>query len=566
MAGEFHKIPRKLYAKPETRKESREQKYWKAFQFPTVIKEFSAINHIEYSPVQPYNCLVTSSAKVQIFDYENTIKRNSNRTKENVYGARYRHDGKLMVTGGESGLVQVLDVNSRSILRNLRGHTKPSHVCSFSKEPTKIFSASDDKYVKHWDLPTGAELLTNKIHKDYIRCGCINPTNNDLFITGSYDHKVKVWDTRSNTVVMDMDHGAPIEAILMHQNGSLCLSAGSNYIKVWDVLSGSSTLYQQFSNHQKTITTMCFDGDCKRLLSGGLDRYVKIYDVADYSLVASINYPSPVLAMDLAADGNHLAVGMSDGAISFRHRSKEETKENTNSRKRNFPVQQGSFRYRVRNQDARPDKEDVIIRNKFAPSLTKADRYLRQFRYREALDTTLANTGTFPSAAISLLIELSRRDALDTALGNRDAEGLVDIMKFLTRNITIPRYAPILIPIADLIIEKYSVMVGASKVYDSSLKQLSKRIKEALHPHDDMMKLLGAMDQMFSMMTPPPPTVEKTSLPFNGMNEDDHLLNDSIEVSDDNSKDSDQEVDFFVKHTNGVTKGKNGKSTSILIN
>lgn len=109
-------------------------------------------------------------------------------------------------------------------------------------------------------------------------------------------------------------------------------------------------------------------------------------------------------------------------------------------------------------------------------------------------------------------------------------------------------------------------MVGESKVFDSSLKQLSKRIKEALQPHDDMMKLLGAMDQMFSMMTPPP-TVETTTtiLPFNGMSEDDNVLNDSIEVSDDNSKDSD-EVDFFVKHTNGVIKGKNGKSTSILIN
>ena len=29
----------------------------------------------------------------------------------------------------------------------------------------------------------------------------------------------------------------------------------------------------KFSNHQKTVTTLCFDGDETRLLSGSLDRY-----------------------------------------------------------------------------------------------------------------------------------------------------------------------------------------------------------------------------------------------------------------------------------------------------
>lgn len=49
--------------------------------------------------------------QIQIFDIENNIKRTSSRSKENVYGARFRGDGKLMVTGGDSGLVQVSDVN-----------------------------------------------------------------------------------------------------------------------------------------------------------------------------------------------------------------------------------------------------------------------------------------------------------------------------------------------------------------------------------------------------------------------------------------------------------------------
>lgn len=42
-------------------------------------------------------------------------------------------------------------------------------------------------------------------------------------------------------------------------------------IKVWDILAGGRLL-AGFSNHQKTITSLCFDGSYGRLLSAGLDR------------------------------------------------------------------------------------------------------------------------------------------------------------------------------------------------------------------------------------------------------------------------------------------------------
>ena len=44
-------------------------------------------------------------------------------------------------------------------------------------------------------------------------------------------------------------------------------------VKVWDVLAGGR-LVTAFSNHHKTVTSLCFASDYKRLLSGGLDRYV----------------------------------------------------------------------------------------------------------------------------------------------------------------------------------------------------------------------------------------------------------------------------------------------------
>ena len=44
-------------------------------------------------------------------------------------------------------------------------------------------------------------------------------------------------------------------------------------------------------------------------------------------------------------------------------------------------------------------------------------------------------------------------------------------------------------------------MVGKSKEFDASLRHLSWRIAQDLQPYNDMMKFLGAMDQVFCMMT-----------------------------------------------------------------
>ena len=55
-------------------------------------------------------------------------------------------------------------------------------------------------------------------------------------------------------------------------------------VKIWDILAGGR-LVATFSNHQKTITSLCFDGQCSRLLSASLDRYWYIVVVMFYYAV-----------------------------------------------------------------------------------------------------------------------------------------------------------------------------------------------------------------------------------------------------------------------------------------
>lgn len=107
-------------------------------------------------------------------------------------------------------------------------------------------------------------------------------------------------------------HGKPVDAVLVGEQGTMAVSAGGPIMRVWDLLGASTsrsgaldggfdveggaaahggedveedtgTQYclKALSNHQKAITTLCWgeseQGE-KRVLSGGLDGLVKVYD------------------------------------------------------------------------------------------------------------------------------------------------------------------------------------------------------------------------------------------------------------------------------------------------
>lgn len=113
-----------------------------------------------------------------------------------------------------------------------------------------------------------------------------------------------------------MSHGSnlPVEDILMFPGAgsNVALSAGGPILRVWDLamvssgateedgtssFSGKGKCVRALSNHQKTISCMSFDGERRRVLTGGLDMMVKVYDVEDWKVVHTMRYPAPILSL-----------------------------------------------------------------------------------------------------------------------------------------------------------------------------------------------------------------------------------------------------------------------------
>jgi len=246
-----------------------EAKFWKSFKFPILVGHPGAITAIDFNPVSPHSFAVTSSGQVEIFDpHTNEVASTFTKFKSKAYSARYRNDGKAIVAGTTEGLVRVFDTKTRSVLRDFHGHRGATRVTRFSRDNLTVMSGSDDMTLRAWDLMTAQQLSSMTGHKDYIRAGCIHPSTPDIWASGSYDHTVKLWDMRSNTETTTLNHGAPVEDLLIFPSGGILVSAGGENVKIWDLF--KNTLLTTLDGHQKTVTSLYVDNNRSTLFSASL--------------------------------------------------------------------------------------------------------------------------------------------------------------------------------------------------------------------------------------------------------------------------------------------------------
>ncbi|XP_053549043.1 U3 small nucleolar RNA-associated protein 15 homolog [Bombina bombina] len=477
--------------------------YWKHYKTPVQIKEFGAVTKIDFSPVQPCNYAVTSSTRIHIYgQYSQEPIKTFSRFKDTAYCGTYRNDGKLVVAGCEDSVVQLFDVGGKASLRQFHGHSKAVHFVDFTGDKYRIVSGADDYASTVWDIPNSTEIVSYKEHTDYVRCGCTSKLNDNIFVTGSYDHTIKVFDARTEHSVMNMEHEHPVESVLLFPSEGLLASAGGRFVKIWDMLKRGQLLVS-LKNHHKTVTCLCLSSSGQRLLSGSLDRHVKVHSTTNYKVVHSFDYAASILSLALAPDDDMIVVGMTNGVLNIKHRKREEKKLSQSSVKKRHP----RYRVFVKGKDYMPKQDDIFVSK--PEHLRNYDRLLKGFEMSKALDAVLVPgiRLSTPEVTVAVMNELNRRGTLKNALAGRNEKELSTLMLFLLKNLADPRFSHILVNVAEQIIDIYAPIIGQSSVVDQQFLKLQDLIQKEISYQEELLEVLGMMDTLFATMTTKKQTV-----------------------------------------------------------
>lgn len=457
-----------------------------------MVKEFGPIDYIDFSPVEPYYFAVTCSVRVQVYNpITKLVAKNLSRFRENAYGASFRSDGRLLCSGGEETNVKLFDINTKSLLRIFKGHTAPVHRTFFTQDKLHIASFSDDKSVKLWDIATEKSVHSYSDHTDYIRAGAISPVVPDIVLSGSYDNTVKMYDTRTDATVLSVDHGSPIESLLFLPSGGMFLSAGGTDIKVWDAFAGGKLL-ANFSSHHKTITCMHLASNNKRLMSGSLDRHVKIYDIATFKVVHTLDFPNAVLSLAASKNDDTIVAGMVDGLVSIQRRELE-MKPTKAERK------MVSYKY-ISHASKAPTVNEVIP-EKLRETQAKYDTCFRKFQFTKALDTVMIpyTINKNPTVVVSVLQELMKRKALQKALVGRDTKSLTQILRFLIKYISDYRFTRTLIDVTHILLDVYEHTIHLQSAEVGKIFiTLAKRLREEQELGEQLAHLQGALQLLLA--------------------------------------------------------------------
>lgn len=512
-----------------------EQRYWKSFKNQKSHTSTAAwpISHISFPAAAAGGAgalshslvaatklndlfAVTSGPRVDIFSIRKREPlKTIGRFDSEAHCGEIRADGRVLVAGEDSGRMQVFDVGGGTravILKTWHVHKQPVWVTKWSPtELTTLMSASDDKTVRLWDLPSNAPSRMFAGHSDYVRCGAFMPgANSNLLVSGSYDETVRVWDARAaGGAVMTFKHADPVEDVLPLPSGTTLLAAAGSAISVLDLVAAKPL--RLITNHQKTVTSLSLASNGRRVVSGSLDGHVKVFETTDWNVVAGSKYPSPILSLSVIAAGaaqedRHLAVGMQSGVLSLRTRLSGAAAEKARERAAVEAARdvgtaalekldaQKAKRKRAavtnKTMELLGETADVIIPTdtpgqRKSRKLKPWQRYFRQGRYAAALDEVVDMAGPDyqPVTALTVLVALRHRSALREALDGRDELTVLPLLKWVSKYIADSRYLAVCVDVAFHLLDLYSEHVGGSAElatqFQALLGKVSKEVEKA---------------------------------------------------------------------------------------
>ena len=223
-----------------------------------------------------------------------------------VKGTAVTSDGAIVVTGSPDQTVRVWNTANGQAIRNLEGQQGPVRGVAVSPDDRLAAAAGDAGIVRLWNLADGAPLPPLLGHAGAIADVAFNPDASQI-ATADADGMVRVWRATGATIELPGDRSQSQAAAISRDGSRLAVggTAGDKpAIFIRDLQSGN--VIATLTGHEGPVTSLAFNKDGTRLISGSGDKSARVWNAADAQfpqLTVLSDHPGAVLAVALSDDG-----------------------------------------------------------------------------------------------------------------------------------------------------------------------------------------------------------------------------------------------------------------------
>ena len=186
-------------------------------------------------------------------------------------------DGKLLAYATADGSIVLCEVATGRPRATLRGHTKRVEALAFGTDDKQLHSSGADRTARIWDPATGRLVGT-------FRCELstqllISPDGRTVAIRGSLD-RLSLCDFETGRELAHFaEHRAQMLTMRFSPRGDKFVAAETyptNVMRAWEVPSGR--LIATMRGHENQVNHILFSPDETRIVTGSMDRTVRIWD------------------------------------------------------------------------------------------------------------------------------------------------------------------------------------------------------------------------------------------------------------------------------------------------
>ena len=198
-------------------------------------------------------------------------------------------DGKLLASGSSDASVKLWEVSTGRELRTLLGHEPKITTLIFTPDSETLVNASYDTTIRLWDTSTGLELraFSQALSPDVK--AIFSPDGRILAVDSG--ETITFWEISTGRELRKLPKDRGFQSVMAFSpNGKALATSNGDYdgiVQLWDVETGREL--RVLNKHVGDVNSLAFTSDGRMLVTGGEDGTIRLWEVADGNLIATLS-------------------------------------------------------------------------------------------------------------------------------------------------------------------------------------------------------------------------------------------------------------------------------------